>query len=64
MKKKNNKQWKKHVTKQKKGKGNGKQNGMPLRDIKGMPNFEKMREQENEARGLPRDFHRRRFKGK
>ena len=33
--------------------------GRELMDIRSMPNFEKMKERENEARGLPKDFHRR-----
>lgn len=36
--------------------------GKESMEIKSMPNYEKMRERENESRGLPKDAHRRLLK--
>jgi len=63
MKQKKNSNWRKSCQKRKKEEKN---NHVPVNkesmEIRSMPDFEKMREHENEARGLPKDFHRRRFK--
>ncbi|MDD2697010.1 MAG: hypothetical protein PHE52_02540 [Candidatus Pacebacteria bacterium] len=63
MKKGRNADWRKSCHKKKKQEKN---NHVPAdkdsMEIRSMPDFEKMREHENEARGLPKDFHRRLIK--
>jgi len=60
MKNGKNTKWRKSERKRKKEeKNNHVQVSPDSMEIKSMPNFEHMREHENEARGLPKDFHRR-----